>query len=384
MNGKNRIIQLLRQRPQSRVELAAATGLVKSSLTKITRQLLQEQLIEQVSEDESTAGGRGRPHQLLRLRKQVNFSLCCYVSVDGMISYLIDQTGDVVAREQQSWTVRTVTDAWHVDAFLSLLAATATRLCQPYISSCAELKTVTLATQGKIAQVTGVIHYSQLFKERHIHLAELITTRLGVPAQIVNIAYCSSFYLTQTRPAESFVAILMGYGLGVGISVDGQLVMGPHGTAPEISHMTYANDGPACYCGARGCAETYLTYHSLLAAIAELDGKPVPGSSINEQLHYVYQHALNGHAGYEAVIRERGRVLAFVLSQLTTLLDLHRVIINGEMSLFFHFFQQEIANELPQHSDYSFGDNQLAVICEEDNDIAFKGLVALTNESYHV
>lgn len=383
INGRNRIVQLLRQRPQSRVELAATTGLVKSSLTKITQQLLQEQVIEEVLSPVAVSGSRGRPQQLLQLRRNINFSVCFYVSVEGIISYLIDQTGAIVHRERQYWDLSAAADCWAAQPFVELLAGICARLCARQGIAVSSLKVITVATQGKIAQHTGVIHYSQLFRERHFNLAQLIREQLGIPSRIVNIAYCSSYYLTKNTPSgSSFLAVLLGYGVGVGISIDGQLLLGPDGTAPEISHVTYSADGPKCYCGACGCTETYLTYRALINAIAQVDEAPVPGEDIKAQLAYIHQQATDGNEAYLNVIRQAGQVLGFVVSQLTTVFDLRQIIINGEMSIFFGFFKEEIMTYLQQHSDYSFGDNAIQIACEVDDDIAFSGLVELTNESY--
>ena len=72
-------------------------------------------------------------------------------------------------------------------------------------------------------------------------LAKAITEATGIEAQIYNIAYCSSFRLKQLySERESFIAVLLGYGMGVGIVIDGRIVLGPDGTAPEISHVTYS------------------------------------------------------------------------------------------------------------------------------------------------
>jgi len=59
--------------------------------------------------------------------------------------------------------------------------------------------------------------------------------------------------------------VILGTGVGAGITVDGQVLSGPNRIAGEWGHnpMPWASDaerpGPDCYCGQRGCIETFLS-----------------------------------------------------------------------------------------------------------------------------
>lgn len=384
LNGKNRVVALLRQRAQSRVELAQQTGLVKSSLTKITAQLLQDGIIEEISDPEPVADimPMGRPKTLLRLKPGVNFSLCVYLSIESLIVYFIDQTNAVLLRDEQRWDLSGEAQTLTVASCVHLIRQQAAAMCQRYQIPIGALKQIAVATQGKIAQHTGIVHYSQLFRERHFNLAEAITAATGVPARIVNIAYCSVYHLNQLyQDRGSFLAILLGYGMGVGIVIDHQIMLGPDGTAPELSHLSYASDGPRCYCGACGCAETYLTYRAVIQKLNRLNPACIPDVSIEKQLEHIADQLKQHVQPYEQTIREAGRVLGFVIAQIITLFDIRNIIINGEMSIFFDCFREEIARYLTEHNDYQFGAGQTSLVCESDNDVAFKGLIELTNDT---
>lgn len=387
LNGKKRVVALLRKQPQSRVELAQQTGLVKSSLTKITAQLLLEGMIEEIADLEpvTDSAHMGRPKTLLRLKPGVNFSLCVYMSIESLIVFFIDQTNAVLLRDEQRWDLSDETQTLTVASCVHLIRQKAAAMCQRYQIAVSELKQITVATQGKIAQHTGIVHYSQLFRERHFNLADAMTAATGVPARIVNIAYCSVYHLNQLyHDRGSFLAILLGYGMGVGIVIDHQIMLGPDGTAPELSHLSYASDGPRCYCGACGCAETYLTYRAIIQKLNRLNPALIPDVSIQKQLEHIAVQLKQHVQPYEQTIREAGRVLGFVIAQIITLFDIRNIIINGEVSLFFDCFREEIERYLTEHNDYLFGAGQTSLVCESDNDVAFKGLVELTNDTCRV
>jgi glucokinase len=51
------------------------------------------------------------------------------------------------------------------------------------------------------------------------------------------------------------VYMTVSTGIGGGVISDGQLLLGRHGMAGEVGHMTVAADGPRCNCGNTGCLE---------------------------------------------------------------------------------------------------------------------------------
>ncbi len=387
INGKNRVVSLLRQHPHSRVELAKQTGLVKSSLTKITQQLLNDGIIEEVDVTQSSSQPRsgGRPQTLLQLTPRVNHSLCFYVSTENICGNLIDQTNTIIDAYQQTWDLTQPENALSVERFVDLIKNIAIQLCDRNTLALTDIKIITVATQGKLAQASGNVFYSQLFKEKHFNLTAAITAATGVESKIFNIAYCSSHRIQQLYPQhDSFIAVLLGYGVGVGIVIDKQIILGPEGTAPEISHVTYSEHGPLCYCGARGCAETYLTYHAILGKIARSEPRVLPDDSIMKQLEQINLELSRHNTLCEQVIREAGRVLGHVLSQLITIFNIKTIILNGEVSVFYPLLKEEIDAYLSGHSDYRYGAGSTHILREPDDNVAFLGLIELTNESYLV
>jgi N-acetylglucosamine repressor len=52
------------------------------------------------------------------------------------------------------------------------------------------------------------------------------------------------------------LVLLMDWGIGLGIIMDGKLQSGMSGFAGEIGHIPFVKDGDLCHCGKRGCLET--------------------------------------------------------------------------------------------------------------------------------
>ena len=91
---------------------------------------------------------------------------------------------------------------------------------------------------------------------------------LGRPVRVANDANC--FAVSEAADgaaagAEVVFGVIVGTGTGAGIVVRGKVLTGPNAIAGEWGHNPLpwpADDerpGPICYCGRRGCIETFLS-----------------------------------------------------------------------------------------------------------------------------
>jgi fructokinase len=62
------------------------------------------------------------------------------------------------------------------------------------------------------------------------------------------------------KDARVVFGVILGTGVGGGVVVDKKTLVGPNGIAGEWGHnpMPHESESRACYCGRRGCIETYL------------------------------------------------------------------------------------------------------------------------------
>ena len=386
MNGKNKVVALLRQQPYSRVALAQATGLGKPALTKVTRMLAEEGLIrENPWADTDSSDRTGRPATELALNEGHYFSAAMYVSIEGVSAYLQDISGKVHRSLNQPWQVSFKEgNLFSPFVFSAKLQALVGSLCAGHGIEVNVLKSVCIATQGKIAQHTGIIYQSQLLDEQNVPLASMLKNALGVPVNLYNIAWCSTFYFNAFNQFEdSYIALLLGYGLGTGICVDGRLIAGPDGLAPEVSHLTYDKHGPVCYCGARGCAEQYVTYNAIFEQ-AEQAGITLEGATPVEKLNHISELLNTGHPAVQAIINQVGDVLGHVAVQLMALLDVRHIYLNGETAILHEYLGAVIKEALERHGSTQALASRLSITHEPDNNVATRGLLELTNRSFSV
>ena len=129
-----------------------------------------------------------------------------------------------------------------------------------------------MGTPGARDPQTGLMKNCNTTELNGKPFKEDLERKLGVPVLIANDANC--FALAETHlgavrqhhpDAKVVFGIIMGTGVGSGIVINGQILNGHHGIAGEWGHNVLSPDGPECYCGKRGCVETFISGPALEA-----------------------------------------------------------------------------------------------------------------------
>jgi len=128
--------------------------------------------------------------------------------------------------------------------------------------------TIGLGMPGTVSPATGLVKNANstwlIGKPLHTDLE----ATLGQPVRLANDADC--FALSEAadgagKGARSLFGVILGTGVGGGLVHEGRLITGPNAIAGEWGHnpLPAPNEdeqpGPDCYCGRRGCVETWLS-----------------------------------------------------------------------------------------------------------------------------
>ena len=129
--------------------------------------------------------------------------------------------------------------------------------------------------------------------------------------------------------------VILGTGCGGGLVVDGSVISGRHRITGEWGHTPLPwmtpNEYPghACWCGARGCLETYLSGPALAA---DCDG---PGARDASEIP---TRAAAGDARAAAALARHADRLARGLAVIVTLLDPDVIVLGGGLSNMAHLY----------------------------------------------
>jgi fructokinase len=193
---------------------------------------------------------------------------------------------------------------------------------------------VGIGTPGSIGPRTGLLRNSNtvVLNGRPIdrELAEL----LGREVKIANDANC--FALSEAvdgagTGADVVFGVILGTGCGAGVVVGGRVLQGKNGVAGEWGHnpLPWPDEservGPACYCGKRGCLETWLSGPGFARDHAERTGRSVSTRDIDAL-------AQSGDDDASASLERYCERLARGLATVIDVIDPDVVVLGGGMS----------------------------------------------------
>ena len=139
--------------------------------------------------------------------------------------------------------------------------------------------TVGIATPGAISPSSGLLRNSNSTVLNGKPLDRDLEARLGRPIRMENDANCLALSeAVDGAAAEALVVfgVILGTGVGGGIVINRQLHVGRNKVAGEWGHnpLPWARGdelpGPECYCGKRGCIETFLSGSGLTRELPRL------------------------------------------------------------------------------------------------------------------
>lgn len=127
----------------------------------------------------------------------------------------------------------------------------------------------------------GTIEYAaNLVWQGVVPIAKKFEEALGIPVIVTNDANAAAvgeFTYGVARGMKNFIMITLGTGVGSGIYINGQLVLGCDGLAGELGHLTVIPGGRTCGCGRKGCLETYCSATGVARTAREyLDKRDTP------------------------------------------------------------------------------------------------------------
>lgn len=123
---------------------------------------------------------------------------------------------------------------------------------------------------------SGTIESSANLKWELINFIDLMAPHFHVPITLINDANAAALgeKLSGTaRGMKNFIVITLGTGLGTGIIIDDELLVGENGFAGEFGHVIIESEGRECNCGRSGCLETYVSANGLRRTVSEFLGK---------------------------------------------------------------------------------------------------------------
>ena len=194
--------------------------------------------------------------------------------------------------------------------------------------------TVGVGAPGSVSPRAGVVRNANSTWLNGRPFREDLERVLERPVQLANDANClalSEAFDGAGAGAGSCFAVILGTGCGGGVAAGGRLIEGANGIGGEWGHISLpwpaAEEvpGPACWCGQRGCLETWLSGTGLARDFAEVTGRRLTAPEIIAGSRAGDVEAV---AALDRYVDRLGRALAMVCN----LLDPEVFVLGGGLS----------------------------------------------------
>lgn len=235
------------------------------------------------------------------------------------------------------------------------------------------------------------INYSFLpFSNKSI--TKHISEKTGIPVFIDNdssLVALAELRFGIARSAKNVMVVNIGWGVGLGLILDGQLFRGHEGFAGEFSHIPLFPNGKLCSCGKAGCLETETSL--LLIVERAREGinagrlskiKSLPLEDLETDCDNIMKAAREGDQFAIELFSKAGYNIGKGVAVLIHVLNPKMIILSGRGSSAGQIWQAPIQHSLNEHCIPKLYQNTVIEISTLGVDAELVGAAALVMENY--
>ena len=343
--------------PVSRTDLVEMTDYRPASITDITRELLEENLIV---ETDHISEGPGRK----RVQLEINTKHICAVGIAftaDAVSYVVSAIdGSVLAQNSHPVPARDDRKALigQIEEQIAALfkqfsdkKLVGIGISEPLVDPSAFRKDSSL--------MANYAHFSDWIR---LSLKPRLEHRFGVLVGSysgVTLPAMAEQRFGEAKGAQNFICVELSNGIGSSICCNGLPVAGANGVAGELGHTVISYGGEKqklCYCGKPDCVEASTAFPALAAAIRQaLDSGVFSSLSPDQPLtvQAIREAVEQGDRMCRHHVKEAAQRIGVVIANAVNLLNPELVVLYG--------FMLELGDYFLQKLEQSLGENVLSI-----------------------
>lgn len=251
---------LLRQETVSRTELSEKTGLTMPTIMRIVDTFIADGLVTEVGKGDSSGG---RKPVMLCIEPTALYFLGTDISRECH-SVVINLKGEIVGRAQSHLEYQEGSYAFTETVRNNMKRAIEKSGVDPRKIVFSGIGTPALEFKFIRNNNQEFAFWASADLQK---LKEMLD--IGYPCVFANIARLGAAaeqHFGLGKYIKNFLYIYADAGVGMGAVIDGKLETGYGNVGCEFGHTSINFSGQQCYCGRRGCVETYASTHALIRA----------------------------------------------------------------------------------------------------------------------
>ncbi len=322
---------LLDNGPLSLTDLAKKTGMTLPVVSLIVSSLKRSRLV--VNGSDGAASQVGRPPSIVKLNAGAGFILGVDIGRLSTNFVVLDLETNILAQTRRK-SVTLGNDIKVLDDLEKEIRIVLTEAK----ASWDKVLGIGISLPGMVRGKQGLGETYFNFGEKPV--TEILSQRFNKPIHLEHDLEAMAFgerWFGAARNVENAICINVGWGLGVGMIIDGKVYYGEDGYAGELGHIQVVKNGELCYCGKKGCLETVASGRALtriakerLAAGAKSIITQEVGAKVDEiDAETVLNAAGRGDEFSIEILDEAAKYLGVGVAVLINLLNPAMIIFGG-------------------------------------------------------
>lgn len=236
------------------------------------------------------------------------------------------------------------------------------------------------------------INYSFPGEGEH-SLSEFISSETGLPVYLDNdssLIALAELRMGAAREKNNAMVVNIGWGIGLGLILNGALFRGHDGFAGEFSHIPLFLNGKLCSCGKSGCLETETSLSVVVQKA--LDGiqngrnsllkDQLSGKNLEDECNLIMKAAGKGDRFAVELLSEAGYNIGRGVAILIHLMNPETIILSGRGSMAGKIWQAPIQQALNEHCIPRLASNTSITVSQLGYDAELVGAAALVMECF--
>lgn len=332
--------------PISRIDISKETGITPATVSEITGNMIQENLIHELGEVVPEESKSGRKKILLGISSKHSFYIGTELSPKYISFCLTDNLGEIFKEKtiqlDNSNLEETLTEDFYIKELKDFLSS-----CENYSP-----KGIGVALPGHFDEENiSIISNNSFWKNFNI---KVLLDNITLPIYFENNVKCMTTaerLFTSSGTDDNFIFFHVGRGMFCSSMYNGKPYAQNNYIVGEIGHIVVQPDGELCECGKRGCLQTYSSEAWIIKKCQILFD--------NSEITYLRQLVTDknkitigtvlsayslGDTSVINILHSAIKHLSITLNNLSMMIDANKIIVHGEL------FNEPILRNLLQES----------------------------------
>lgn len=337
------IIDTIRSKgPISRADIAKQLNLTPATITNITAELINKNIIVESELGESTGG---RKPILLKINTSSYFILSIYIGSSGFKAAVLDMESKIL----DSVSFKLKCDM-KFDLCWEHIKESILRLIKNSSINNKKIIGIGVAVDGLVDFNDGKIIYAPALGWENIELRYMLEKEFDVPVYVDRdaraMAFSESWY-GEGKEVDTFICISVGFGIGAALTYNKQQIRGAAGGFGEFGHFKISENGPLCSCGKHGCLQSYASESFVI------DYAVKNGFNGRHEIDNIIREALIGNTAAIAALETSGKYLGIGIANLINMFNPSLILVGGDLidtnDIYFNAMMDSAKNNAIEH-----------------------------------